>query len=160
MGKVGLSVCPAGYQQHCMRSATCCTSMNVQFGVAGVLHNDLKPENIFLARKHDLAPDNLVIGDLGLANTLEHYTDNWDEAGTPGWMAPEANGLYSVHSPKSDVFSLGAILYFMVTGSAPFKSDLGTYCLSSKAASFSIKLLQVQHLCMHKSNGCRLLRLL
>ena len=97
-------------------------------GIAGLLHNDLKPENIFLAKKHDMSANNLVIGDMGLANTLKHYSSNWDEAGTPGWMAPEANGTYSVHSPKTDVFSLGAILYFMVTGSAPFKSDLGTSC--------------------------------
>lgn len=97
-------------------------------GIAGVLHNDLKPDNIFLARKHDLDPDNLVIGDMGLANTLGYYDENYDQAGTPGWMAPEVSK--DVHSLKTDVFSLGAILYFMVTGSKPFKSDLGTSCFS------------------------------
>lgn len=99
-----------------------------------MLHNDLKPDNIFLASKHDMSPDNLIIGDLGLANTLAYYVDNWDEAGTPGWMAPEVCGE-GRHSPKTDVFSLGAILFFMVMGTNPFTFRLGTYLLFQLLAS-------------------------
>ena len=95
-----------------------------------MLHNDLKPENIFLARKDDVTPSNLVIGDFGLANTVEHYSKNWDEAGTPGWMAPEARD--GVHSEKTDVFSLGAILFFTITGTRPFTTSQGIACFSSK----------------------------
>lgn len=125
----------------------------MQFGIAGVLHNDLKPENIFLAKKHDMSPDNLVIGDMGLANTMGHYNENWDEAGTPGWMAPEANGTCSVHSRKTDVFSLGAVLYFMVTGCSPFKSDLGTTCFSSKLLLCPTNCWRLQLLCMHDTTS-------
>lgn len=82
-----------------------------------------------------MSPDNLVIGDMGLANTMKHYSENWDGAGTPGWMAPETNGTYSVHSQKADVFGLGAVLFFMITGSSPFKSDLGTSCFISSCFS-------------------------
>lgn len=90
---------------------------------AGVLHNDLKPENIFLAKKDSLHPNDLVIGDLGLANTIAFYdSGSWDQAGTPGFMAPEVLGK-NQHSPKTDVFSLGVILFFMVTGMFPFASN-------------------------------------
>lgn len=83
-----------------------------------------------MAKKDVMTPSNLVIGDFGLANTLEHYSENWDEAGTPGWMAPEASN--GVHSQKTDVFSLGAILFFMVTGTRPFNTSPGTACFTSR----------------------------
>ena len=139
--------------QYCQQSR----SVHIRIGIAGVLHNDLKPENIFLAKKPNLTPDSLVIGDLGLANTIRHYKDNWDEAGTPGWMAPEANGTYTVHSSKTDVFSLGAILHFMVTGSPPFKSDLGTSCFSLRVLFGPTNCWDVQLLCMHILDKCQLL---
>ena len=89
-----------------------------------MLHNDLKPDNIFLKVRDSTDPDHLVIGDLGLANTMEFYQDNYDEAGTPGFMAPEVLGK-QLHSPKTDVFSLGGILFFMATGEHPFVADFG-----------------------------------
>ena len=110
-------------EQLCLPSLLCKTGTSNIAQSAGVLHNDIKPENVFLHKKGNLDPDNLVLGDLGLANT---YEDCWDEAGTPGFMAPEVL-LDGVHSPKTDVFRLGVTLYFMVFAELPFDFDLGMH---------------------------------
>ncbi len=85
----------------------------------GVLHRDLKPQNILIA--NDGTPK---VADFGLAKRLEddavEQTHTGDVLGTPGYMAPEqARGEKSV-GPHSDVYSLGAILYCVLTGRAPF----------------------------------------
>ena len=116
---------------------------------AGVLHNDIKPDNVFLRKKGNLDPDNLVLGDLGLANT---YEDCWDEAGTPGFMAPEVL-LDGVHSPKTDVFSLGVTLYFMVFAQLPFDFDLGMH---TTAALLNLLSLDNSHVRATKSSALKL----
>ena len=87
-----------------------------------ILHRDLKPSNVLLA------PDGTPkITDFGLAKILDggHLrTRTGDVVGTPGYMAPEqAMGDVRRMGPATDVYALGAILYELLTGRPPFRSE-------------------------------------
>ncbi|HKX60900.1 MAG TPA: protein kinase, partial [Verrucomicrobiae bacterium] len=86
----------------------------------GILHRDLKPGNILF----DQAGEPHV-ADFGLAKVLEHDSSLTQSAavmGTPSYMAPEqAAGHTKQLSTAADVYSLGAILYELLTGRAPFR---------------------------------------
>jgi serine/threonine-protein kinase len=86
----------------------------------GVIHRDLKPSNVLLTQ--DGAPK---ITDFGLAKRLESDSDHTRTGaimGTPSYMAPEqAWGRNAEVGPQSDQYSIGAILYFLLTGSPPFQ---------------------------------------
>ncbi|KAF9084282.1 hypothetical protein BGX29_002628, partial [Mortierella sp. GBA35] len=85
----------------------------------GFLHRDLKPENILLDVE-DQASQEMVakIGDLGFAHAYKKKKEATGVWGTPGYIAPEVADM-APHAPKMDVWSIGAILFFMLFGEDP-----------------------------------------
>ncbi|MCA9262696.1 MAG: serine/threonine protein kinase [Planctomycetales bacterium] len=85
----------------------------------GVLHRDLKPSNILID-----ADGEPLVSDFGLARPIAEgasLTKTGAVLGTPAYMAPEqAAGNRGEVGPASDVYSLGCILYHMITGQPPF----------------------------------------
>lgn len=89
----------------------------------GVLHRDLKPSNILIAS--DGEPK---ITDFGLAKRVgsdSQLTVDHTVMGTPSYMPPEqAQGLIAELGPSCDIYSLGAILYELLTGRPPFRGTM------------------------------------
>lgn len=86
----------------------------------GVIHRDIKPANILLEDRVERA----LITDFGLARTVDDasLTHTGVVAGTPHYMSPQqANGDATDH--RTDLFSLGSVLYFMATGHPPFRAE-------------------------------------
>jgi serine/threonine protein kinase len=84
----------------------------------GILHRDLKPANVLVGT--DLEPKLLDFG-LALEVGAERLSRIGEVAGTPEYLSPEqASGVQNLDA-RSDVFSLGAILYELLTGDPPFQ---------------------------------------
>lgn len=84
-----------------------------------VLHRDLKPENILITEEDDAS--RIKITDFGLAKFIKSGSISASSAGTPVYMAPEA--WAGNFTEKSDIWSLGVVLYELLTGIPPFLDD-------------------------------------
>jgi hypothetical protein len=82
-----------------------------------VIHRDVKPSNILLTDK-----GNVVLADFGLARQVDDTLISGEIIGTPAYMAPEQIQGQPVDA-RSDIYSLGVVLYQMLTGGLPFETD-------------------------------------
>ena len=85
----------------------------------GVVHRDIKPENILLSGEH------AVVADFGLALAItsaggEKLSESGMSVGTPAYMSPEQAGTTYQIDGRSDLYSLGCVLYEMLAGTPPF----------------------------------------
>lgn len=90
----------------------------------GVLHRDLKPGNVLITRANGIPHVHVI--DFGVARIVDQgkgFTRTGDTPGTPSYMAPELLFDRSTASERSDVYSLGVILYALLTGRPPFTPE-------------------------------------
>jgi serine/threonine-protein kinase len=87
----------------------------------GVIHRDIKPENILLSGSHAL------VADFGIARALaadegrdDRLTETGTTLGTPHYMSPEQGAGERSLDARSDIYSLGCVLYEMLAGEPPF----------------------------------------
>ena len=93
-----------------------------------IAHRDLKPENILLCSRDDENPI-IKVTDLGLSKFVDMHTHLKTFCGTPQYLAPEILTTKSSNSPtacydlKVDMWSVGVILYILLSGHPPFSND-------------------------------------
>jgi serine/threonine-protein kinase len=92
----------------------------------GIVHRDLKPENLFLWSGGP-AQDTIKVLDFGLAKQLGSaalgVTGPQDSLGSPGYMSPEQITTPQLVDARSDIWSLGVVLYRLLTNTLPFGGD-------------------------------------
>merc|ERR1719295_1337240 len=110
---------------------------------AGFIHRDIKEANIFVSEGSSHQQTTYKLGDFGLATPSGQV--NTTMCGTKTFMAPEVDGR-TPYGPGVDVWSLGVLLYTLLTGSHPFKPQgsapvLGLECCSPEARDLVGRML-------------------
>jgi len=91
----------------------------------GIVHRDIKPSNFFITRRPD-GSTLLKILDFGISKTpqeLSELTGTQTVIGTPTYMAPEQMRTARNTDPRSDIWSMGVVMYQMLAGRPPFEAE-------------------------------------
>jgi eukaryotic-like serine/threonine-protein kinase len=97
----------------------------------GIVHRDLKPDNIYLVRDGEAqGGERAKVLDFGIAKLADGsgaraMTESGATLGTPVYMSPEQCRAPRRVDPRSDIYSLGCVLFQMLTGRTPFGGDRG-----------------------------------
>jgi serine/threonine-protein kinase len=109
----------------------------------GLLHRDIKPANVILCRG-----GGVKLADLGLArSTADHELDAFEEGkaiGTPEYISPEQVNGGLEPDIRSDIYSLGATLYRMVTGRVPYTGETAREVMQKHADQATPLVLPVE----------------
>ncbi len=109
----------------------------------GIFHRDLKPGNILIDDRGEP-----LVSDFGLAKSLDANNDltkTLTAIGTPGFIAPEqATSANADLTPAADVYGLGAILFYLLTGRPPFVGDNALVVLRQAADTQAPKLRSIK----------------
>jgi serine/threonine-protein kinase len=106
---------------HIMRQIA--SSLSEAHGV-GLIHRDIKPGNVILVAEHGGAPDVAKVVDFGLVKELDrnaHVTRDDQIAGTPHYFAPEMISSPDDVGPPADLYALGCLGYYLLTGHTVFE---------------------------------------
>jgi serine/threonine protein kinase/Tfp pilus assembly protein PilF len=108
----------------------------------GVIHRDIKPENILLTGSPTHGPGSAgayhaLVADFGIARALspgsdERLTESGISLGTPQYMSPEQATAERELDPRTDVYSLGCVLYEMLTGEPPYTGPTAQAVLAKR----------------------------
>src|SRR5581483_3047052 len=118
---------PLGLERAILLSSQVLEALHHAHGV-GVVHRDLKPANLMLD-----TTGAVKVMDFGIARVLgsEHMTNDGYMMGTPAYMAPEQVRGQEVDA-RTDVYSMGVVLYRLVTAQLPFKADTAVAMIQSQ----------------------------
>jgi hypothetical protein len=112
---------PPGRVVHILRQVA--ASLSEAHGI-GLIHRDVKPANVILVAERGGSPDVAKVVDFGLVKELEEegsVTLDSRLAGTPHYLSPEAISSPDDVGPESDLYSLGCVGYYLLTGQRVFE---------------------------------------
>jgi serine/threonine protein kinase len=117
-----LSESPIPWPRACTWAADLATALG-RAHHAGIIHGDVKPANIMITEEGEVK-----LSDFGIARFATQVSGSGRIMGTPAYLAPEQI-MGEPHSTRSDLFSLGIVLYQMLTGVPPFDgSSVAAVC--------------------------------
>jgi serine/threonine protein kinase len=130
LGEVIRTEAPMAPRRALYIAAQICRSLN-EAHMAGIVHRDIKPDNIMLIRV-DQDFDFVKVLDFGIAKAVQedeiNLTGDGRIVGTPRYMSPEQISGFDVDG-RTDIYSLGCIVFEMLSGSPPFKQSTTTALL-------------------------------
>ena len=91
----------------------------------GIIHRDLKPSNLFLCLRPD-GTTSIKVLDFGIAKAIGHdsaLTDTDHAIGSPAYMSPEQVRSSKAVDARTDIWSLGIVMFELLTGKLPFEAD-------------------------------------
>jgi serine/threonine-protein kinase len=105
----------------------------------GLVHRDIKPANVIVCERgglRDVAKllDFGLVRECGPGHTAETLTEEGTIAGTPAYMSPEQTRGFADVDGRSDLYSLGAVAYFLLTGQPPFVRESAVQTLAAHLA--------------------------
>ncbi len=99
----------------------------------GVVHRDIKPDNILLSEGHAIVVDFGIAKAVGAARETQTLTSEGTSLGTPAYMAPEQAAGEADVDHRADVYAVGAVLFEMLAGAPPFTGSFQQVVMAKMA---------------------------